>query len=815
MNLSTIRGVQVAFPYTPYEVQRVLMERAIEALQTNSNALLESPTGTGKSLSLLCASLAWQKSAKYEGGVKPLVIYASRTHLQLQQVGQELKKTAYASAGGAITMSSRENSCVHSRVGKLKSGEQISHCKQLVAAKQCPNRQVAQTLARRPDALPDIEDLNLHASPDGRCCAYYFPRDVMAHNSAEVNLVFMPYNYLMDQSSRRGLKIAWERSIVIIDEAHNIGEVCEDAYSFSLGQSQLAGAVAELNGLIKLFASQPPQNATTSMSAGELGKLKATLQGLGQAFAQCASNSKTSTSQLLLPVFASQGIGFSSAPGLLQQLDMCLDALSQAHSSSKFLDYLIKCLAKVFDQDASRSEQDQQRLLDEFYRCVFDREEEGNGGWRVHLWCFSPSLAFRDLQQQLGIRSILVASGTLSPLDSFAAGLKIPFPIRLESPHVVAKERVFLGCLSTGVTGRKLNGSFHNRSSESYQTELGNTLVVLATMIPDGVLVFFSSYSAMQSCLGRWKQCGVWERLGKHKHALVVEQRGNGGSHADDLTGSAEEYDSALRTGGGAMMFAVCRGKASEGMDFRDKRARGVIIIGLPFPSSQDAKVQHKRAYLDQTGENGSAWYASQAYRAVNQAIGRAIRHEKDYGAIILLDERFSTYANQLSLWLRPCFQHFDQGPKQAIPQLVQFFKRYKTEPVPPPLSLPPPPSVRAVATTSTPYSPPAPKAPRLEASRFAVTHSDKESGAKFCAECRQALTSTQYLEFKQLLRDYNAHKQLDVAPTLLNHRAIQLFANVSDSRQRLHLLQSLCSFLPGRIQNSLRAQVKQVYDFM
>lgn len=798
MNVSSIRGVQVAFPYTPYEVQRVLMERAIEALQTNSNALLESPTGTGKSLSLLCASLAWQKSARYEGGVKPLIIYASRTHLQLQQVGQELKKTAYATAGGAITMSSRENSCVHPKVGKLKSGEQISHCKQLVAAKQCANRQVAQTLARRPTALPDIEDLNLHASPEARCCAYYFPRDVMAHNSAEVDLVFMPYNYLMDPSSRRGLKVPWERSIVIIDEAHNIGEVCEDAYSFSLAQSQLVGAVGELGGLIRLFASQPPQNATTSMSVGELSKLKSTLHGLEQAFAQCVFNPKATTSQLLMPVLASRGVDFSTAPALLQQLDMCLDALSQAHSSSRFLDYVHKCLAKVFDQDAVRSEHDQRQLLDEFYRCVMDKEE--GGGWRVHLWCFSPSLAFRDLQQQLGIRSILVASGTLGPLDSFAVGLKIPFPIRLESPHVVNKERVFLGCLSTGVTGRTLNGSFHNRSSDSYQTELGNTLVVLATMIPDGVLVFFSSYSVMQSCLGHWKQCGVWERLGKHKHALVVEQRGNGGE--DHLAGSAEEYDSALRTGGGAILFAVCRGKASEGMDFRDKRARGVIVIGLPFPSSQDAKVQHKRAYLDQTGQNGSAWYASQAHRAVNQAIGRAIRHEKDYGAIILLDERFSAYANQLSLWLRPCFQHFDQGPKQAIPQLVQFFKRYKAEPVLP-LPIPTPPSVR-----TTTASPPAPKAPRLEASRFAVTHSDKESGAKFCAECRQALTPTQYLEFKQLLRDYNAHKQLDVAPTLLNQRAIQLFANVPDARLRLHLLQSLCSFLPGRIQNSLRVQV-------
>ena len=40
-------------------------------------------------------------------------------------------------------------------------------------------------------------------------------------------------------------------------------------------------------------------------------------------------------------------------------------------------------------------------------------------------------------------------------------------------------------------------------------------------------------------------------------------------------------------------------------------------------------------------GLAGEAWYVQQASRAVNQAMGRVIRHRGDYGAIILADERF------------------------------------------------------------------------------------------------------------------------------------------------------------------------------
>lgn len=47
----------------------------------------------------------------------------------------------------------------------------------------------------------------------------------------------------------------------------------------------------------------------------------------------------------------------------------------------------------------------------------------------------------------------------------------------------------------------------------------------------------------------------------------------------------------------------------------------------------------------------GEDWYSQQASRAVNQAIGRVIRHRHDYGAIIFCDERslFSAGSVQIS----------------------------------------------------------------------------------------------------------------------------------------------------------------------
>lgn len=73
---------------------------------------------------------------------------------------------------------------------------------------------------------------------------------------------------------------------------------------------------------------------------------------------------------------------------------------------------------------------------------------------------------------------------------------------------------------------------------------------------------------------------------------------------------------------------------------------------------------------------DGTLWYTQQAMRAVNQSVGRVIRHIKDYGAIILCDERFSAEKNKhmMSAWLRPSLTSYTSFG-QATKSLTQFFR--------------------------------------------------------------------------------------------------------------------------------------------
>ncbi|XP_033609304.1 Fanconi anemia group J protein isoform X2 [Cryptotermes secundus] len=57
-----VAGVEVEFPIKPYKCQISTMNMVIRGLRHMTNTLIESPTGSGKTLSLICSSLAWQKA---------------------------------------------------------------------------------------------------------------------------------------------------------------------------------------------------------------------------------------------------------------------------------------------------------------------------------------------------------------------------------------------------------------------------------------------------------------------------------------------------------------------------------------------------------------------------------------------------------------------------------------------------------------------------------------------------------------------------------------------------------------------------------
>lgn len=101
LNLSTsfiVEGVKIGWPFPMImPPQRQMAVHLVKALKNRRHVVLESPTGTGKSVAILTAVLAWKRyNAKVSGGNENVkIIYCSRTHSQVQQMVASLRKTSY------------------------------------------------------------------------------------------------------------------------------------------------------------------------------------------------------------------------------------------------------------------------------------------------------------------------------------------------------------------------------------------------------------------------------------------------------------------------------------------------------------------------------------------------------------------------------------------------------------------------------------------------------------------------------------------------------------------------------------------------
>ncbi|BFZ16911.1 hypothetical protein BsWGS_19949 [Bradybaena similaris] len=761
MPLLEISGIQVNFPFTPYSCQVEYMNKVLTCLQKNQNGVLESPTGTGKTLSLLCASLAWQESRKAQveltkqaslsallssessgsdaanvnfdrlkdslmkaSGASwgsdeffvPKIIYASRTHSQLSQAVQELKRTAYNSVKSSV-IGSREQLCIHQQVQKLTSNAaKVNLCRVKVAARHCHFYNNIEGFKKSGDArkivgnVVDIEDI-VKAGHKTKTCPYYMAREL----KADADIVFMPYNYLLDSKSRKAHGVELQGSIIIFDEAHNLEKICEESASFDLSSLDLATAieettklaerVAELSSLETEFSQVEDSPIVPEFTLEDIIRLKKTLlemeENLDGIEISSSQQGKTMPGSYMFEFLAKVNINWTTKSLLLDVLDRMSTFLSNDGNSalstkgaglSKFAD----CLKIVFSQEPREhiTLTTHQRLLSEHFKVHVQKKQaesysktkidswstSANNDARkeriLSYWCFSPGHTMKDLLAH-GVKVIILTSGTLSPLDSFTMEMQIPFPVQLENPHVIEKSQVWLGILCKGPDGTVLNSEYKNRSNETYQRSLGNTIMNFARIVPNGLLVFFPSYPLMELCIDKWKATNQWNVITQYK-PVIVEPKGK--TLFDE---AMDEYYTKVNDPNlsGAIFMAVCRGKVSEGLDFADTNGRAVMITGLPFPPRFDARIQLKMDFLRENkhrfkGLNENTWYRQQATRAVNQAIGRVIRHNKDFGAIVLCDARFSSVENKIALplWVRDQAQVYDNFG-QALKDVILFFK--------------------------------------------------------------------------------------------------------------------------------------------
>lgn len=131
----------------------------------------------------------------------------------------------------------------------------------------------------------------------------------------------------------------------------------------------------------------------------------------------------------------------------------------------------------------------------------------------------------------------------------------------------------------------------------------------------------------------------------------------------------------------GGLLLSVVGGKLSEGLNFSDNLGRCVIVVGMPYPNKNSPELIEKMKYYNlNIGNNaGDLYYENLCMKAVNQSIGRAVRHINDYASILLLDERYSkeSVISKLPKWITASMKiPVSYGQGQMF--LARFFSKKK-----------------------------------------------------------------------------------------------------------------------------------------
>ncbi|MGK3748641.1 MAG: Rad3-related DNA helicase [Bacillariaceae sp.] len=241
--------------------------------------------------------------------------------------------------------------------------------------------------------------------------------------------------------------------------------------------------------------------------------------------------------------------------------------------------------------------------------------------------------------------------------------------------HVVDPSYVLLQSL-TKVDGVNIDVRHKTRSTQAVTTAIGKALVRLCQSVPHGVVVFLPSYKYEAILVDAWKKRttttgtnspikSIWNQL-EETTTVIREPK-----QASQVESTLTRYSrNATKSSRGALLLSVVGGKLSEGINFADDLCRCVVVVGLPFADRSDPLLQEKLKLVanassgnDNSNSNSNMlqstaardYYRSLCLRAVNQSVGRAIRHAKDSATIVLMDERYladEAIARGLPSWL-------------------------------------------------------------------------------------------------------------------------------------------------------------------
>jgi len=606
------------------------------------------------------------------------IIFCSRTHSQLMQFVGELKKTRFRDCMSLVSLGSRKALCVNPDVQKLGSPAMINErCMDLqkptktkskkgghpdtAINSKCPYlRRGSKSSAALADMIlaepMDIEDL-ASIGEKRATCPYYAARDA----AMESDIVLAPYTSLLVQESRESLGLNVKGSIIIIDEAHNLVDAINNSHSASLTMREAEDAKKQLDYYFERFRSR-----LSAHNARAVQKLIHVTNALIKGFQVQNSCQEVMTANDFLFSLGLDNINMFQLGREIKDNKFVfkIGGLWKSFRAKAWKDQ--STMEGKYKQDMGHSSSDASNclhaLLNFLRKLTFDNSD-GRIIFQPETKAFkyvmlNASNSFQGILQEA--RAVVLASGTLSPLETVLPlfqGKNSSSILRYSCGHIIDSTRLLALAVPSGPSGCTFDFRHANRSDSKMVAELGRTILNVSKVTPGGIVVFFPSFKYVNTVYNTWKETGVLSQMEKIKKVFMEPKT------AAEVDPVLKEYSEGIDQGidrrTGSIMLAVVGGKLSEGINFGDDLGRCVVMVGLPYPNPSDPELKERMNYIERNftetiGDSESSYakvalssreyYTNLCMKAVNQCIGRAIRHKQDYASIILLDYRCESY---------------------------------------------------------------------------------------------------------------------------------------------------------------------------
>ncbi|KAL8734970.1 MAG: hypothetical protein Q9181_003002, partial [Wetmoreana brouardii] len=694
------RDLPILFPYPRIypgqvvEAGRNYMCDLKRTLGGGGHCVLEMPSGTGKTVSLLSLIVAYQQ---YYPEHRKL-IYCSRTMSEIEKALAELKalmkyradQLGYVEDFRGLGLTSRKNLCLHPSVKREKSGSVVdARCRSLTAGfvKEKKERGEDVDVCIYHDNLDLLEPHNLvppgvftldgmlKYSEQHKQCPYFSARRMMPF----CNVIIYSYHYLLDPKiAERVSKELSKDCIVVFDEAHNIDNVCIESLSIDLTEDSLRKATRGANNLERKITEMRSSDAEKLQN--EYSKLVEGLRGADEGRDENAFMANPALPDDLLQeavpgnirraehfvAFLKRFIEYlktrmkvlhvisETPPSFLQHLkELTFIERKPLRFCAERLTSLVRTLELTNIEDYQPLQEvatfaTLAATYDKGFLLILEPYESDTATVPnpiLHFTCLDAAIAIKPVFDRFS--SVIITSGTISPLEMYPKMLGFTAVVQESYSMTLARSSFLPMIVTRGSDQSPISSSFQIRNEPGVVRNYGSLLTEFSKITPDGLVVFFPSYLYMESIISMWQGMGILDEIWKHKLILVETP------DSQETSLALETYRTACCNGRGAILLCVARGKVSEGIDFDHHYGRTVLCIGVPFQYTESRILKARLEFLRETYRiRENDFLSFDAMRHAAQCLGRVLRGKDDYGIMVLADRRFAKKRSQLPKWI-------------------------------------------------------------------------------------------------------------------------------------------------------------------